>query len=75
MYRLHTALFDVHTTLTIMQMSPLLPHSLRPMHRQCPRTTRYMMVHSLDASPRVGRAFDLGAFELLSSVKRCIALL
>ena len=34
-----------------------------------------MMVHSLEASPRVGRALDRGAFELLSSVRRCIARL
>lgn len=34
-----------------------------------------MMVHSLEASPRVGRAFDRGIFELFSSVRRCMARL
>jgi hypothetical protein len=35
----------------------------------------YMIVHSVEASPRVGRAFDRPPFELLSSVRRCMALL
>jgi len=34
-----------------------------------------MIVHSVEASPRVGRAFDRPPFELLSSVRRCMALL
>jgi hypothetical protein len=52
-------------------------------YRLCPMYTfrlntviqYYMIVHSVEASPRVGLAFDRPPFELLSSVRRCMARL